>query len=289
MNNLYSNLANLLVNATKDVVFDDIKDWVYKKNPNLVFISRVGSGKKTYHRKINNNTHLIIYGKKMIEDKMHSLKRASFWLTGKEIINRKYFDGKITPQNILVAVILHEFAHFIQVINKQRTYNSVHNEYFYKVLDRMHNSEIKEKLINYLNQHKIFQDLLFLHEDENNSEFNKYTKLEINENDIIFFRNSRNEIVNDIVLKINKNTVTCVLHKVPISLIHRKETDISYLDENIKSKIPKFNKNNVTIGDYFYFKNGNQVIKDQVVKVNPTKVVGKLYSVPYIFLIDLQR
>lgn len=289
MNNLYDNLANLLVNVTKDVVFDDVKDWVYKKNPNLLFISRVGTGKKTYHRKLNSNTHLIIYGKKMIADKMHSIKRSSLWLTGKEIINRNYFDGKITPQNVLVAVVLHEFAHFIQVLNNEREYKSVHNEYFYKVLDRMHNSEIKNKVFDYLNKYEIFKNLSFINNDEDNIEFNKYKKSEINENDIIFFKNSKNQIVNDIVLKINKDTVNCVLHKVPISLIQRKETDINYLDEHIRDRIPKFNKKNVKIGDYFYFMNGNKVIKDEVIKVNPTRVVGKKYSVPYFLIYELQR
>jgi hypothetical protein len=101
-------------------------------------VCRVGSGQATYHRfDPRSGQHQITYGARMIEAK-HRPETASGWLSGREIRQRGYFDGKLSPLNLLAHTCCHEFAHLLQHSAGQRFRGSVHNRHFYRILDDLH-------------------------------------------------------------------------------------------------------------------------------------------------------
>lgn len=168
-------VANLLVDASQEIIMKPRIEWLNHHHPNKELIFRVGSGKRTYHQQKNGRLHSITFGSKMVESKLESLHKCSRWTTGKEILERNYFNGVLTVQNALAHTVLHEIGHFFQCINGGRDFGSVHNEYFYKVLDKMHNSESPNLLVNYLNEDSIFRNLDFenVHEEPERKYNNK--------------------------------------------------------------------------------------------------------------------
>ncbi|WP_150911970.1 hypothetical protein [Marinobacter halotolerans] len=103
-------------------------------------ICRVGSGQATYHRfDPGTGQHQITYGAKMIEAKYRP-ETAGGWLSGREIQQRGYFDGELSPLNLLAHTCCHEFAHLLQHNASQRFRGSVHNRHFYRILDDLHTS-----------------------------------------------------------------------------------------------------------------------------------------------------
>lgn len=103
-------------------------------------VCRVGSGQATYHRfDPGSGQHQITYGARMIDAK-HRPETASGWLSGREIQQRGYFDGELSPLNLLAHTCCHEFAHLLQHSAGQRFRGSVHNRHFYRILDELHSS-----------------------------------------------------------------------------------------------------------------------------------------------------
>jgi hypothetical protein len=103
-------------------------------------VCRVGSGQATYHRfDPASGQHQITYGARMIDAK-HRPETASGWLSGREIQQRGYFDGELSPLNLLAHTCCHEFAHLLQHSAGQRFRGSVHNRHFYRILDELHSS-----------------------------------------------------------------------------------------------------------------------------------------------------
>ncbi len=101
-------------------------------------VCRVGSGQATYHRfDPASGQHQITYGARMIEAK-HRPETASGWLSGREIQQRGYFNGQLSPLNLLAHTCCHEFAHLLQHSAGQRFRGSVHNRHFYRILDDLH-------------------------------------------------------------------------------------------------------------------------------------------------------
>lgn len=101
-------------------------------------VCRVGSGQATYHRfDPGSRQHQITYGARMIEAKHHP-ETARGWLSGREIQQRGYFDGQLSPLNLLAHTCCHEFAHLLQHNAGKRFRGSVHNPHFYRILDELH-------------------------------------------------------------------------------------------------------------------------------------------------------
>ena len=135
-------IANIMVVISHTVVWPVIQEVCKTKNIKMPypFQSRVGTGAKTYHslkRTEGKIQHVVTYGQKMIMDKF-DYNRAILWLTGREIIKYKFFNGNVSFENVVAHTILHEMAHALQVIMSDREYNSVHNEAFYKWLGLLH-------------------------------------------------------------------------------------------------------------------------------------------------------
>lgn len=101
-------------------------------------VCRVGAGQATYHRfDPGRRQHRITYGARMIEAKHHP-ETARGWLSGREIQQRGYFGGQLSPLNLLAHTCCHEFAHLLQHNAGQRFRGSVHNPHFYRILDELH-------------------------------------------------------------------------------------------------------------------------------------------------------
>lgn len=137
-----THLAEIMIKISHQIVWPVIQDICREHNKKVQhpFMGRVGSGARTYHIvKIHNRKkhHIVTYGKKMLEDKLIQ-QRAEQWLTGKEIIEKKFFDGVVSYKNLVAHTILHEMAHALQTIMGDRTYKSVHNKAFYQWLKLLH-------------------------------------------------------------------------------------------------------------------------------------------------------
>lgn len=122
-------------------------------------VCRVGSGQATYHRfDPRTRQHQITYGARMIEAK-HQPETARGWLSSREIQQRGYFEGQLSPLNLLAHTCCHEFAHLLQHNAGQRFRGSVHNRHFYRILDNLHASgratETKTALCELASRHQL--------------------------------------------------------------------------------------------------------------------------------------
>ncbi|MBE0486332.1 hypothetical protein [Marinobacter sp.] len=126
--------------ATRDILWEQAKNWIREQNQCAGLVLRVGSGQATYHRyDPTRKQHLINYGARMIAAK-HQPETAQGWLSTREIRSRGYFGGEVSVLNLLAHTCCHEFAHLLQHSAGQRHYGSVHNRHFYEALDELHTS-----------------------------------------------------------------------------------------------------------------------------------------------------
>lgn len=145
-------IAKILIEATKILTDDHLKDWLKIKAPGLNLNVRAGSGKSTYfgykYGRVNRDAHTnhsITYGVRMIMSK-YDAEMACRWTTAREITDFGYWGGQITLINLLAHVVIHETGHFINYILYPREDNSVHNAAFYNTLNRMCSNPISERV-----------------------------------------------------------------------------------------------------------------------------------------------
>ena len=168
-------IASIMTDISENIVWPIIHEICKDHNKKVVnpFSARIGSGARTYHtlkRQNGKKQHIVTYGQKMLEDK-RDYNRAVQWLTGREIIEKDFFNGVATYENIVAHTILHEMAHALQVIMGDRTYNSVHNKAFYQWLKLLHNKcghEVLNALINKSQKKKVSLDFKINEIEENN-------------------------------------------------------------------------------------------------------------------------
>lgn len=133
-------LGNLMCTVTEQILWQPASGWVEDKLPGSSLMCRVGSGLATYHRfDPRIKQHQITFGMRMIKAKQQA-ETASGWLSGREIQERGYFNGKLSTLNLLAHTCCHEFAHLLQHSAGHRFRGSVHNRYFYNILDELHES-----------------------------------------------------------------------------------------------------------------------------------------------------
>jgi len=133
----FHHIGQLMCQATRKVLWEPASGWA-QAHGGKVLVCRVGSGQATYHRfDARKKQHLINFGVRMIIAK-HQPDTAHGWLSTREICHRGYFDGEVSPLNLLAHTCCHEFAHLLQQSAGQRRYGSVHNRHFYEVLDQLH-------------------------------------------------------------------------------------------------------------------------------------------------------
>jgi len=148
--NKCQHIGMIMCNATESILWGKTKDWVFGKNKAITFRSRLGTGLKTYCRSYRNIKFEIVYGSKMINSKF-DFAQAQCWTTGKEILERGYFNGTLQLPELLSHTVCHEFAHLVQFVKGWVYDNNVHNKYFYTILSRIHESGIANTLLEYIN------------------------------------------------------------------------------------------------------------------------------------------
>lgn len=133
-------LGDLMCSVTEKILWQPASDWVTDRLPGSTLTCRVGSGQATYHRFDSRiKQHQITYGTRMIEAKQQP-ETAIGWLSGREIQGKGYFNGELSTLNLLAHTCCHEFAHLLQHSAGHRFRGSVHNRYFYNILDELHES-----------------------------------------------------------------------------------------------------------------------------------------------------
>jgi hypothetical protein len=139
---LHRAAAQVLCNATESIVVPIMAKLAYDKSGKTMHLiaTRVGAGKSTHHKLIHQAArpvHKITYGEKMVYSKRYR-SAAERWLTGREIVNKGYYKGKLTLTRVLAHTVLHEASHALQTHLGGRQRGSVHNDAFYSALDMLH-------------------------------------------------------------------------------------------------------------------------------------------------------
>lgn len=131
-------IGQLMCEATREILWQPAGAWLGSRATGAALHCRVGSGQATYHRyDSRSKVHLINYGLRMIAAKQRA-ETAEGWLSTREIQGRGYFNGELSPLNLLAHTCCHEFAHLLQYSAGKRSYGSVHNRHFYEILDQLH-------------------------------------------------------------------------------------------------------------------------------------------------------
>lgn len=131
-------LGQLMCQATLRILWPVAAAWPGTRGRSGTLKCRVGRGRATYHRyDPQRQQHLITYGVHMIAAKQQA-DTAGAWLSAREIRSRDYFGGEPAPLNLLAHTCCHEFAHLLQCRTGERSYRSVHNRAFYRILDDLH-------------------------------------------------------------------------------------------------------------------------------------------------------
>lgn len=134
--------------ATENVLWSHIRLWLKFRGRHSLNC-RVGSGEATYYTTRGKGKHVMTFGARMVASKFNP-EFAPQWRTGSEIIKRAYFGGELDLPGLLAHTCCHEFAHLVQCVNGWISYGSVHNDAFYRILDRIHQSGKAEEVRQYL-------------------------------------------------------------------------------------------------------------------------------------------
>ena len=233
------NIAGLMCEAT-DIVYNETFELHQGEKLNV----RVGRGAATNYK---HRKREITYGVLMLESKL-TLKSAEKWTTGKEILKRNYFNSDFTYQNLLIATILHEYAHFIQRLHGQRPYGEMHNDYFYKILDLLHEREgLIEKLREYLEKSVEFKNANFTNIDTT------YSKSEVMKYDFLSFSKEEG-VVNAKIVKLNpKRILVCSKDGITFNLPYFYVENL-YNDDDLFYNHKKYKKKTSTIVNASSFK-----------------------------------
>jgi len=164
---LESKIVSAMLVACETIVRKKYEPIVRKQYPRyahtLCFVK--GHGVKTYHRRKDSYSdykrHVITFGVKMVALKVSSKQRAASCLTGSEILNMHFLGGELTLKNVLIHTIVHEFAHYLQVIAGDRHRRSVHNDAFYSIVRRLYDEGLGEALITFFDTDPVLKELCF--------------------------------------------------------------------------------------------------------------------------------
>tara|TARA_B100000700_G_scaffold178953_1_gene197616 strand:- start:11939 stop:12976 length:1038 start_codon:yes stop_codon:yes gene_type:complete len=276
---MLDHISNLLGEATIKILHKQ-----YTPSGSHPLSVRVGSGRRTCHQfdRLQRNS-VITYGKKAINDKIQNGQKSLGYTTAKEIKQYGFFNGKITTKNLLVAVVLHEYAHYIQVLNGQRYRGSVHNDHFYEILNDLHYQGYANEVKSFLDNDPVFNQL----PDEKINEEANNLKEKIKTGDKVSFTLKSGKKVTQRVIRLNQKTVSTETYRISYSVIDEHIPKSEIKDNNdIKENL---NNKNIIVGNYIKFTNSkNQTVTAKVSKVNLKTVScndGRYkYKVPFHFI-----
>ncbi len=296
--NMSANLINI-ADRMKLVTFQVLHNNIKKEHiyDHKRFSVRIGKGKSTHYSPSDIE---ITFGIKMLQDTL-KLSRSKSWRHGKEILNRKYFNGKLTYQHMCVAVILHEYAHFMVHMQKEGTKGSVHNHIFYSKLDQLYKDNYHEKVLTALNEYLPFRHLAFVEEDYLQSI--DYNKSDLQGVKYVKFKSVRQKKHFTVqIYKLNRtrfvcNTIDGTEFNVPYSLISEvfNETPEEFKNVDLSKmiKVDIFNRDNLKNCEYIEFLHEGRNIKVKIVKLNPKRIVAietknsrsfREWKIPYVLV-----
>ncbi len=145
----YKAIAKLLCDATDEVLWHGAVDGLGSRPKHHQLYCRVGAGEATYYRSLGHHRHLINYGLKMVASK-HNPEIAAQWRTGREILQRGYFDGELSLSGLLAHTCCHEFSHALQSINGWIRRGSIHNPQFYRIVDSIHAAGVAQQVRDFI-------------------------------------------------------------------------------------------------------------------------------------------
>lgn len=145
MRPVYTDITNEMLYISKQKLYQPLAQWVASRDPEFNISFNSGSGKSTYIS-WNASTKEIKYnyGAKCIEE--HSdIGILGSWLSTIEVIERNYFGDMISYIDLLSHIMLHEHCHVVHIVKiKQHEEEGGHDENFYKLLDRIHQSDYRD-------------------------------------------------------------------------------------------------------------------------------------------------
>jgi hypothetical protein len=215
-----------MANATSKILFEPRKAWASKHvkyNMSLKLIH--GPGDNAYYQHKNAlRDDKIVYGKQRIA-RQSDVKMISSCMSFSEL-TKKY--SHITPSPISLAGHLcgHEFCHVIQVCRGEVYNGSVHNDEFYKILDKYYESGTNNLVVAAIRD-SVREDPALLEFMETQYDLNELsTPFDYQFGKPVAFRSRSGLIITGKVLKINSKTIKVAAdnggeYSVPKSLIQK--------------------------------------------------------------------
>lgn len=136
-------IFDVLKNCISSVLIPGIGHWDKMDQVSNIEICLIDSI-ESYSKKLKGNLFKIEIGLDAIHTKF-IMNQAAQSRSSIEVLERGYFDTKLTPYSALAAMVLHEFAHICTFINGRYNAGDFHDNYFYKVLDRLHSSSLSRR------------------------------------------------------------------------------------------------------------------------------------------------
>lgn len=203
MSDKYQQIAAILCELTTDLLKESKLESEKVSLLNISLNTRVGSGLATYCKSDRRNKeYTITYGRKMIKSKFNQ-NELPHWLTYREILKYNFFNSDVSIVNVFTHTVCHEFSHLIQQESGCYLRGSVHNAYYYKILNRFYESgiadQIKAQLIEACKKNGLSLESEFFELKKDNGEVFYI-------NDAISFTH-KCKVHNANVVKINKKTV----------------------------------------------------------------------------------
>lgn len=144
-------------------------------------------------------------------------------------------DGVLTPTNALVHTILHEYAHFHQTLSGGRYSNSVHNQQFYRCLNKLYRDGADKRLLAYFQNDPVLNNLKDWVE-ESVDETVGASDINICTGDYVEFNDNKGKKIVGYVKRVNSKTLTVVSemdlgvvkYRVPIHIAKKVGNKIDY-------------------------------------------------------------
>lgn len=144
-------VTEIMCDVTRDILWKPHREWALELKPDFELKIVATRGARTYHLETSDgNQAKIIYGQKMVEDKMSDSSRAIKWLSAKEINQRGYFNGVLEPAELLSHAMCREFARLMLCIKGRLWRGKVNSSEFYRLLDQLHHDGHAERVIDEL-------------------------------------------------------------------------------------------------------------------------------------------
>lgn len=132
-----------MIEVTSEII-TELKDWLNQKHQGTEI--EVCKGRDNLIACMNiQNRYRIQFGVGGIEE-LYNIELSAASIAGHEILKMGFMGSNLTFHNIIAHVCLHETSHLVQMLNAKQKSEiggfQYHDEYFYRILSRLHRSNI---------------------------------------------------------------------------------------------------------------------------------------------------